>query len=101
MRAKLLQPYRGIPAGAVGDFRNAAQLIAQGIAIYVPQDTACKLANAELYGKCTHPINPALLQAKTASKPVEIIEINETEQEEKETEPVKKTANYFTSKLLK
>jgi hypothetical protein len=100
MRVKLIKPYKNHPAGAVADFRNAQTLINQGIAVWVAQDTACKKENAELYGKCTHPIDPALLQAKTASKPVEIIEINETEQEETETEPQKRTANFFKSKLL-
>jgi hypothetical protein len=100
MRIKLLKPYKKFPAGAVADFRNAQELINQGIAKWVPQDTACKTENAELYGKCTHPIDPALLQAKAAPKPVEIIEINETEQEETETEPQTKTANFFKFKSL-
>ena len=100
MRVKLIKPYKKHRPGAVADFRNAQTLINQGFAVWVPQDTACKKENAELYGKCTHPMDPALLQAKTAPKPVEIIEINETEQEETETEPQKMTANFFKFKSL-
>jgi hypothetical protein len=56
MRLKLLKKYNGIPAGAVAEFNNAQQLLDAGIAVWVPQDTACKLKDAELYGECTHPI---------------------------------------------
>lgn len=97
MRVKLLQPYKGVPAGAVADIRNGQQLIDQIIAIWVPQNTACKLENAELYDKCTHPIKPELLaQAKAVQAPPKE-KINETGQKEKETEPTK-PADFFKFK---
>jgi len=64
MRLKLLKEYNGIPPGAVAEFNNAHELLDSGIAVWVPQDTACKLNNAELYGECTHPIDPQKLKAK-------------------------------------
>ena len=64
MRLKLLKEYNGIPAGAVAEFSNAQYLIDAGIAKWVPQDTACKLQNAELYDVCTHPIDQAKLESK-------------------------------------
>jgi hypothetical protein len=66
MRLKLLKEYKGIPAGAVGDLNNAQELLDAGIAVWVPQDTACKLKNAELYGQCTHPIMDTTGQKQTA-----------------------------------
>jgi len=64
MRLKLLKEYKGIPAGAVAEINNAQEMMESGTAVWVPQDTACKLQNAELYGECTHPINPDKLKAK-------------------------------------
>jgi len=64
MRLKLLKEYNGIPPGAVAEFNNAQELLDSGIAVWVPQDTACKLKNAELYGECTHPINMDKVKAK-------------------------------------
>ena len=72
MRIKLLQPYKRIPAGAVADFLQplADQLISEKKAVWVPQTTACKKANAELYGACTAPIPAsALMMQKATPKP--------------------------------
>lgn len=64
MRLKLLKEYKGIPAGAVADFNNAQEMLDNGLAVWVPQDTACKLKDAELYGECTHPIKQDTTGAK-------------------------------------
>lgn len=97
MRIKLLQPYKRIPSGAVADFLQplADQLIGEKKAVWVPQTTACKKVNAELYGACTAPIpkellaqNAAMLDQRLAPKPPK----EEKEDSKNETQASDETA---------
>lgn len=82
MRIKLLQPYKRIPAGAVADFLQplADQLIGEKKAVWVPQTTACKKVNAEMYGACTAPIPvSAFIVQETTQERLNEVSKNETQ----------------------